>query len=448
MSGKVVTLMRAHAARGWLHRLHGVEKALILGATGSALLNVAQIFLNFFVTLSLAHLLGASGVGIYAYAFAWASVLAVPSVLGLTPLVVRHVAAYRVQGEWGLLRGLLARANHAVVLSSALLVTGGAIACLLVNGARREFLYPVLVSLLLIPIVALTSIRQAAMQGLGRVVLGRTPETLVAPALFLVLVSSTWVLPVDLSATWAVALQVAAAFVALVIGVVLLRRVLPPRVTAERSEYDMKAWIRSAIPLLLFSVVQALNVQIEVILLGALDSAASAGLFSVAGRIAGLVTFVMIAVGYPLSPMIARLHAEGQTALLERTVRRAATGVFLASVPIALGVIVLARPLLGVVGAEFAGAETALILIVAAQLVFAATGFAGTVLVMTGHESWLVRGVAAGAVLNAGLNALLIPPFGLNGAAVASTIASTTMSVCLAYFARRRAGVPATAFGF
>jgi O-antigen/teichoic acid export membrane protein len=448
VSGKVATLMRAHAPRGWLHRLHGVEKALILGATGSALLNVAQIFLNFFVTLSLAHLLGASGVGIYAYAFAWASVLAVPSVLGLTPLVVRHVAAYRARGEWGLLRGLLTRANHAVVLSSALLVIGGAIACLLVNGGRREFLYPVLLSLLLIPIVAVTSIRQAAMQGLGRVVLGRTPETLVAPALFLVLVSSTWILAGDLSATWAVALQVTAAFVALVIGVVLLRRVLPPGVTAERSEYDMKAWIRSAIPLLVFSLVQALNVQIEVILLGALDSAASAGLFSVAGRIAGLVTFVMIAVGYPLSPMIARLHAEGQTALLERTVRRAATGVFLASVPIALGVIVLARPLLGLFGTEFEGAETALILIVVAQLVFAATGFAGTVLVMTGHESWLVRGVAAAAVLNAGLNALLIPPFGLNGAAVASTIASTIMSVSLAYFARRRARVPATAFGF
>ncbi len=443
-----MALMRAKASRGRLQRLHGVEKALILGASGTALLNVAQIFFNFFVTLSLAHLLGASGVGIYAYAFAWASVLAVPSALGLTPLVIRHVAAYRAQGEWGLLRGLLARVNHAVLLSSALLVSGGAVASLVVNGARREFLYPVLVSLLLIPIVALTSIRQATMQGLGRVVLGRTPETLVAPALFLVLIGSTWILAVDLSATWAVALQVTAALVALVIGVVLLRRVLPRRVAAERSEYDMKAWVRSAIPLLLFALVQALNVQIEVILLGALDSAASAGLFSVAARIAGLVAFVMVAVGYPLSPMIARLHAEGQTALLERTVRRAATTVFLASVPIALGVVVLARPLLGLFGAEFEVAELALILIVVAQLAFAATGFAGTVLAMTGHESWLIRGVAAGAVLNAGLNALLIPPFGLNGAAVASTIASTTMSVCLAYFARRRAGVPATAFGF
>jgi O-antigen/teichoic acid export membrane protein len=50
--------------------------------------------------------------------------------------------------------------------------------------------------------------------------------------------------------------------------------------------------------------------------------------------------------------------------------------------------------------------------------------------------------------LNVGLNALLIPPFGLNGAAVASTIATTIMSMSLAYFARRRARVPATAFGF
>jgi O-antigen/teichoic acid export membrane protein len=88
-----------------------------------------------------------------------------------------------------------------------------------------------------------------------------------------------------------------------------------------------------------------------------------------------------------------------------------------------------------------------LVLLALAQLFFAATGFAGTVLVMTGNESWLVRGVVVGAVTNIGLNALLIPPFGLNGAAAATAIAMTAMNVCLVVFARRRAGVSATPFG-
>lgn len=448
MSGRVAALVRAGAGLPLVRRLDVVEWTLIVGTAGTALLNVAQAFLNFALTLSLAHLLGASGVGAYAYAFAWASVLAVPSVLGLTPLVIRNVAAYRERGQWALLRGILARANQAVLLSSALLIATGAAVSLIVNGSRREFLYPVLVALPLVPIVALTSIRQAAMQGLGRVVLGRMPETLIAPALFLALIGGGYLfLDGSFSATWAVGLQVTASFAALLVGALLLRQVLPHHVKTQRPEHEMSVWIRSAVPLLLFSLVQALNTQIEVILLGAIKGSAEAGLFTVAARAAGLVTFVMLAAGYPLSPMIARLHVSGDTLLLRRTVRRAARAVFLASLPLAVGVLVFARPLLALFGSEFKGGITALVLIALGKLGFAATGLAGTVLVMTGNESWLVRGVVVGAVGNIALNALLIPPFGLNGAAAGSAIALTAMSVCLVYFARRRVGVPSTAFG-
>lgn len=448
MTGKVAAVVRAGASFGPLGRLEGIDRALVLGATGTMLLNVAQTLLNFAVTLSLSHLLGARGLGAYAYAFAWSSVLAVPSVLGLTPLVIRNVAAYRERAEWGLLRGFLARANQAVVLSSALLVGGGAAVALIVNGSRSDLLHPVLVGLLMVPILAVTSIRQAVMQGLGRVVLGRLPETLIAPALFLVLIGCAYRLGHRYSsATWVIGLQVTALFAAYLIGALMLFRLLPHDVKTIGAEHAMKDWVRSALPLLLFSGAQALNAQVEVILLGALKGPADAGIFSVAVRASGLVTFFLFAVRYPLAPMVARLHARGETALLERTVRRAARVVFLASLPVALGVVVFARPLLALFGAEFKVGVTALILITIGQVSFAAMAFAGTVLVMTGNEAWLVRGVIVGALANLALNALLIPPFGLNGAAAGSTLAMIAMNVCLVYFARRRAGVRSSVFG-
>ncbi len=448
MSGRVAALVRAGGELGPLRRLDGVERTLVIGMTGTVLLNVAQTLLTFGVTLSLSRMLGADGLGAYAYAFAWASLLAVPSVLGITPLIVRNVAAYRQREQWGLLRGMLSRANHAVLASSALLVAGGAGAALIVNGSKHQLLYPVLVALPLVPIVALTSIRQAAMQGLGRVVLGRLPETLVAPALFLALIGAAYALEQGkLSATWAVALQIASVFVTLVVGAVLLRRALPHHVRSEPAQHEMREWIRSALPLLVFSGVQALNAQIDVILLGAIKGSTDAGLFSVATRASGLVTFLLLAAGYPLSPVIARLHAAGETALLRRTVRRAAIGIFLASLPLAIGVVMLARPLLALFGGEFKGGVTTLVLLAFAQLIYTATGLAGMVLVMTGQESSLVRGVAAGAVASVVLNAALIPPYGLNGAAVASLIGSAIMNLSLVYYARRRSRIASSAFG-
>jgi O-antigen/teichoic acid export membrane protein len=448
VTGRVAAAVRTSAPRRWLLGLDVVDRALVIGTSGTFVLNVTQTLLNFALTLTLAHALGAAGIGAYAYAFAWAAVLSVPSVLGLTPLVVRHVAGYKTRGEWGLLRGLLASANRAVLLSSAVFVTGGAIVCFAVNHSRPEFLYPTLIGLLLVPVVAVTSIRQAAMQGLGRVVLGRTPETLIAPALFLSLVVVGWlVLGRSLTASWAIALQVTGSFVALLVGVVFLRRVLPRRVAVEHAEYEMRSWVMSAIPLLLFSLVQAINAQIDVILLGGIDGAHDAGVYSVVARVGGLVTFVMIVVGYPLSPLIARLHTSGETVVLQRTVRRAAIFVFLAALPVALFVIAFAAPLLRLFGSEFDAGETALVLTVIGQLVFAATGFSGTVLVMTGRESMLMRGVVVGAVVNVILNIVLIPPFGLNGAAIATVFSIATMNVCLVYYARRRAGIATTAFG-
>src|SRR2546428_14195913 len=79
---------------------------LAVDTAGTAALNVAALGLNFTVVLLLSHLLGASGYGAYASAFAWASVLSVVGVLGLTPLVVGRVAAYTTTGAFGLLRGL------------------------------------------------------------------------------------------------------------------------------------------------------------------------------------------------------------------------------------------------------------------------------------------------------------------------------------------------------
>lgn len=447
MNERVATFVRGRGPRDWLDRFDKVERALVIASSGSFLLNVTQTLLNFVLTVTLAHALGAEGIGQYAYAFAWASVLGVPAALGLTPLVIRHVAGYRERREWGLLRGLLRRANTAVLLSSGALVVGGIVVALVLDRARPEFLYPVLVGLLLVPIIAVTSIRQAAMQGLGRVVLGRTPETIVTPALFLLLIAVAWShLGESFSATWAVALQVAASFAALLVGIYFLRRVLPHHVNVEQAQYEMGSWVRSAIPLLLFSLVQAISAQIDIILLGGIDGASSAGIFSVATKLAGLVTFVMLAVGYALSPAIARLHASGDSAQLKRTVHRAAVFVFLAALPVAVGIIAVSGPLLRLFGSEFETGHSALVVLAISQLLFSAMGFAGTVLVMTGRESLLVRGVVVGAVVTIAANVILIPPFGLNGAAVAALVGTTSMNICLVYYTRR-AGIASTAFG-
>src|SRR5262249_35129863 len=100
----------------------GGQRELAVGTLGTLALNTAWFTANFVIVLLLTHLLGAKAFGAYASAIAWSTILAVVAVLGLAPLVVRHVASYSRTESWALLRGLLRWTNQAVAISSFLTV--------------------------------------------------------------------------------------------------------------------------------------------------------------------------------------------------------------------------------------------------------------------------------------------------------------------------------------
>jgi O-antigen/teichoic acid export membrane protein len=138
------------------------------------------------------------------------------------------------------LRGLLRRSNQSVALASALTIVVAAVVGYLIYGATPELLYPFWIALLLVPLIALTSLRQAAMQGLGRVVLGRVAETIALPLIFIGLVAAAALTLDNFTAGWATALQVVAASCAFGLGALLLRRSLPTQVRGAPGR-DLRA---------------------------------------------------------------------------------------------------------------------------------------------------------------------------------------------------------------
>ncbi len=414
---------------------------LVLDTAGTAGLNVALFVLNFGLVLLLSRLLGADGFGVYASALAWASVLSVIAVLGLTPLVVRHTAEYATTGALGLLHGLLQRTNQAVLLVSSGTVAVAAAIGWLIYDDTPALLYAFWVALALVPLIALTSLRQAAMQGLGRVVLGRVPETIVAPALTIALVGAVALASDWLSPARATGLQVAATLAAFALGVSLLRRTLPRGTLTARPEYDTRSWRRSGLALLGLTGVMAVNLQLGTILLATLATTAEAGTFNVAVRASLLVSFVMLAASYPLMPTVARLYAGGDVADIQRTVIRAGRGVLVFAVPVTLVLVAFAPAILSLFGPDFEDGATALRILALGELAKVVLGFGGLVLVMTGHEADVAWSALVGAVLNLGLAAALIPFYGIEAAAVAVVAGTIASNLLAAAVARRRTGV-------
>jgi O-antigen/teichoic acid export membrane protein len=66
---------------------------------------------------------------------------------------------------------------------------------------------------------------------------------------------------------------------------------------------------------------------------------------------------------------------------------------------------------------------------------------------MSGHERTTLRGLTIATVINVGLNAVLIPSYGVSGAAIATLVSTLVWNVLLGRSVRRLLGVACTPLG-
>jgi O-antigen/teichoic acid export membrane protein len=74
-------------------------------------------------------------------------------------------------------------------------------------------------------------------------------------------------------------------------------------------------------------------------------------------------------------------------------------------------------------------------------------GPVGVVLIMTGHERDAALAIGVSAVLNLILNAILIPGWGMEGAAVATAASTVVWNILMAIALYQRSGIHSTILG-
>ncbi|NET91585.1 MAG: oligosaccharide flippase family protein, partial [Kamptonema sp. SIO1D9] len=206
-------------------------------------------------------------------------------------------------------------------------------------------------------------------------------------------------------------------------------------------------WLRSALPMLLIGSLYIVNNQTDTVMLGAMKDSEAVGIYTVANRGASLITFVLVAFNTSLAPTFASLYAQGDKRRLQRVVTKGCRMVLLAALPIAFALIAFGYWFLLLFGAEFVQGQTALTILSFGQLANAATGSVALLLIMTGHERDTAIGISASALLNIILNAILIPQWGVEGAATATATSTFFWNIILVVFAQKRLQINSTVLG-
>lgn len=417
---------------------NGLAAQLIKHASGTFMLKVLNLVLRLIIGMVLARMLGTEGYGIYAFPMAIVALLSVPSTAGLPQLLVRNVSIYYSKKQYGLMRGLLIRSNQFVLFVS--LVFAGTTSLFYFSFGKIGVASPEGITFLfamgLLPLIALKNVRMAILRGMRKVVIGQIPELIVKPVVFLIIIILIWLCHGKVISPWqAMGFQLFATGVAFVVGVALLVQQQPKKVNTCIKVYDSKAWLKSALPFMLLGVMQVINKQTDIVMLGIMRSSSEVGVYQAVVNGSMLITFVLMAVNTAQGPQIARLWELGERRTLQKMITASTRVVALTTLLSSFALIVGGEKFLELLfGLDFTIGITPLRILCVGQIVNGMAGSAGSILNMTGYENNASIAVCVSAIFNVILNAILVPAYGMEGAAIATAASMTVWNVLMVFW--------------
>jgi O-antigen/teichoic acid export membrane protein len=179
----------------------------------------------------------------------------------------------------------------------------------------------------------------------------------------------------------------------------------------------------------------------DTIVLGIWRSTEEVGVYNVALKTAALLSLFIVAVSSIAAPKFAEIHASGDSATLERFAQDVVKVLSALAFPVLLLFLIWPGQVLQLFGGEFAAGASALRVLSLGHFVNVALGGAAHLLVMTGHEKSVRNITIVTALLNLGMNLVLVPRFGPIGAAVATSVSLVTVPVLAAMLSAAKLGI-------
>jgi O-antigen/teichoic acid export membrane protein len=179
----------------------------------------------------------------------------------------------------------------------------------------------------------------------------------------------------------------------------------------------------------LASVMEILLNWLDVLLVAALASAAEAAIYAAASRFITSGTLVLQALRLAIAGDVSAALARRDTDRVSQMYSTASQWVVLSSWPLYLVMATFAPTVLAIFGSSYPAGAHALSILCVAMLVNLAAGNVGTVLLMGGRSTWVLMDKAASLAVNVAANLVLVPHFGITGAALAWAVTIVLDSV-------------------
>ena len=412
------------------------------------LIRVLSAAIAFLLQVFLARWIGTFEYGVFAYVWIWVIILGSMSNFGLNASVQRFVPEYREKGDLTHLRGVI---SSSLVLSlaipTAIALGGAGLLYVIQDYVANHYVVPLYLAAICLPMFTLTDTQDGMARSFSWIDLALAPPYILRPLLLLCFMAGAVVAGAPASAVTAVGAAIGATWVAALGQNLVLRRRIRARVSHGPRSFRLGYWMSISAPFMLMDGFYLLLGHLDVLVLDLFTSPAEIAVYYAALKTTSLIAFVFFAVVAVVTPKFSELSSNGDHAGLANLLGASSAWIFWPSLLAAAGILALGWPLLWLFGPAFTVAYPVMFVLVIGMLVRAAMGPVDPLLNMLGHQKVCMTVLMIATVLNVVLNFALIPPFGLYGAAAATTIAASFSAVTLFAFAKWRLGLHSCVFG-
>lgn len=201
---------------------------------------------------------------------------------------------------------------------------------------------------------------------------------------------------------------------------------------------NTKQYIFETLPLMSSTYFYVLLLWSDKIILGVFETEVNIGVYDIVSKIAIVITFTYEAINSILAPKISDAFHKKDFKLVQKNVRFSVRMTFLTGLLSFVGILIFHRMVLEFLGEVYVSGIYALFVLCSGKILISIFGPVSDILQMTGHQKTYSRIMLLTLMVNLILNYFFIKKMGINGAAIATSLAFLLMFVISSIYIKKK----------
>lgn len=422
---------------------------LVKGSSVALLLRSIGMLLGYVVSLIVARKYGTQGMGIWALTLSYVSIALIFSKAGLDISTMKFIARFKAENDTASIKGVYWKSLKIVLFFSLLisvvfLYLSEISAIYIFNNARLSNAFAFAVPMIIL--LSLIQFHAEAIRGYKKIahyfIINGISTSFVTALLLSLNIDHIWSNYVYID------IYVIAQCATVVLAIIIWLKDSKILNHTLKNTISTKKLFESSFPIMIAGSMTLIMGSMDAIMLGIFKSETDVGIYAIALKLSMLTSIVLIAVNSILAPKISQMFGSNDLDNLQNIIRKSTKMIFIISMPVLVVYFLYPEYVMSFFGEGFKIGASALVILAAGQFFNAISGPAGQVLNMTDKE-YILRDTAIIATLaNLILNYVLIPQYGINGAAIATAISGILWNLLCVVYIYRKLGILVMYFPF